>query len=97
MSFASYVDRVRNDFNDMPGMEISLSQAVRLWNLGADDCRFVLDALVDAGFLAWTPQRTVVRTGRELHIAAVGSDARAPKVKANISVRKAKASNRSVG
>ncbi len=28
-----------------------------------DDCRFVIDALVDAGFLAWTPRRTIVRRG----------------------------------
>jgi hypothetical protein len=37
------------------------TQAVRLWGLGADDCRHVLDSLADAGFLKWTPRRTVVR------------------------------------
>jgi hypothetical protein len=30
-----------------------------------DDCRFVIDSLVDAGFLAWTPKRTIVRKGRD--------------------------------
>ena len=65
MSFATVVDRVRMDFVEMPEMELTLPQAVRLWSLGMDDCRFVIDALVDAGFLAWTPKRTIVRKGRD--------------------------------
>jgi hypothetical protein len=100
MSFASYVDRVRNEFIEMPRLEVSLPQAVRLWNLGADDCRYVLDALVDAGFLAWTPQRTVVRTGRELQMLDAGGDAQrpgGPSAKAHISVRKTRSTNKSVG
>jgi hypothetical protein len=55
MNFSTAVDRVRDDFNEMPGLELTLPQAVRLWNLGADDCRFAVDALVDVGFLRWTP------------------------------------------
>jgi hypothetical protein len=64
MTFAAVVDRVRAEFLEMPGMQLTLAQATRLWNLGADDCRSVIDALVDTGFLRWTAQRTVVRTGR---------------------------------
>ena len=45
----------------MPGLELTLPQAVRLWGLGADDCRGVIDSLVDSGFLKWTPRRTVLR------------------------------------
>ena len=52
----------------MPRMELTMPQAVRLWNLGADDCRTVIDSLVDAGFLRWTARRTVVRTGAKLDI-----------------------------
>ena len=63
MNFATAADRIQRDFNEMPGLELSIGQAVRLWNLGADDCRNVLDALVDAGFLRWTTRRTVVRAG----------------------------------
>jgi hypothetical protein len=65
MSFATVVDRVRTDFVEMPELELTLPQAVRLWTLGADDCRYVIDSLVDAGFLAWTPKRTIVRKGRD--------------------------------
>jgi hypothetical protein len=68
MSFAAVVDRVRAEFVEMPGLELTLPQAVRLWSLGMDDCRFVIDALVDAGFLKWTTRRTVIRTGRNLPV-----------------------------
>ena len=100
MSFASFVDRARNEFIGTPGLELSLPQAVRLWNLGADDCRYVLDALVDAGFLAWTPQRTIARTGRELQLPDAGRDAQRAcraKIKAHISVRNSHPANKSVG
>jgi hypothetical protein len=65
MDFAAAVDRVRDDFAEMPTLELTVPQAVRLWHLGVDDCRFVLDALVDAGFLQWTPRWTIIRNGRE--------------------------------
>jgi hypothetical protein len=68
MSFAAVVDRVRGEFVEMPGLELTLAQAVRLWTLGTDDCRYVIDALVDVGFLKWTPRRTIVRTGLNLPV-----------------------------
>jgi hypothetical protein len=89
MTFAAVVDRVRAEFSEMPGLELTLPQAVRLWTLGADDCRFVIDALVDAGFLRWTTRRTIVRTGRDLRI---GPDPQA----ANISVRRTRSGDKSV-
>lgn len=48
---------------EMPDLELTVPQAVRLWSLGADDCRYVIDALVDTGFLGWTAKRTIVRRG----------------------------------
>jgi hypothetical protein len=89
MSFAALMDRVRLDFVDMPEMKLTLPQAVRLWSLAMDDCRYVIDSLVDAGFLAWTPKRTIVRRGRD----PLGrQDAQT----ANISVLVTKAHNKSV-
>jgi hypothetical protein len=64
MSFAAVADRVRSEFLEMPGLELTIPQAVRLWNLGLDDCRAVVDALVDAGFLRWTAKRTIIWAGR---------------------------------
>jgi hypothetical protein len=69
MNFATAADRVRSDFTEMPGLELTIGQAVRLWNIGADDCRYVLDALVDAGFLQWTPKRTIVRADTYAYIS----------------------------
>jgi DNA-binding IclR family transcriptional regulator len=39
------------EFNEMPGMRLTLSQAARLWSLAIEDCAKVLDDLVRAGFL----------------------------------------------
>jgi hypothetical protein len=55
---------VRGEFLEMPGLELTEAQAIKLWNLDADDCRYVLDVLVAAGFLRWTTRGTVLRTGR---------------------------------
>jgi hypothetical protein len=65
MSFPAVADRVRSEFREMPGLELTIPQAVRLWNIGLDDCRYVVDSLVDAGFLRWTAKRTIVWTGRD--------------------------------
>jgi hypothetical protein len=64
MTFTTLVNRACADFLEMPGLQLTLPQAIRLWNIGADDCRYVIDTLVDMGFLRWTPGRTVMRTGR---------------------------------
>jgi len=90
MSFATAVDRVRADFLEMPGLELTVPQAVRLWSLGVDDCRHVLDALVDAGFLKWTTKRTIVLTGRG---ATLGLEPQP----SYISVRKGIGGDKSVG
>jgi hypothetical protein len=63
MSFATLIDRARAEFVEMPGLELTLPQAVRLWNVGMDECRQVLDTLTATGFLKWTARRTVIRTG----------------------------------
>jgi hypothetical protein len=62
MAYAEVVNRIRTDFIEAPAMELTIGQAARLWSLGPDDCRFVLDSLVDAGFLHWTARRTIART-----------------------------------
>ena len=87
MTFSHVVDRVRAHFTEMPGLELTMPQAVRLLGFGVDDCRYVIDALVDAGFLKWTARRTIVRTDggwpREMQASYV-------------SVRRGAAGNRSV-
>ena len=91
MNFAAAVDRVRGDFNQMPNLELTLGQAVRLWNIGADDCRYVLDALVDVQFLRWTARRTIVRGDRDTTEALRAVDM------SYVSVRRARQSDTSGG
>lgn len=69
MTIARLIDRIRAEFVEMPGLELTPAQAARLWNLGTDDCRAVIELLTDAGFLRWTAAHTVVRTGRALVVA----------------------------
>ena len=90
MSIAILVNRVRAEFVEMPGLELTLPQAGRLWNLGPDDCRLVLDTLADAGFLKWTQRRTVVRTGRE---PSIGFE----RLSSYVPVRTVRSGDKSVG
>ena len=58
------VARVRAEFLEMPGLQLTVPQAQRLWGLDADACRTVIEALVEASFLRWTPSGTVIRAGK---------------------------------
>jgi hypothetical protein len=44
--------RVRGEFLEMPGLQLNLPQAQRLWGLDAPLCKAVLDALVEGGVLS---------------------------------------------
>ena len=61
---ATLYERVRGEFNEMPGLQLTVAQAARLWGLEDKACRRIIDALVDAAFLRWTPGGTVVRAER---------------------------------
>ena len=61
MHAPTLLERVQGEFNEMPGMQLTINQAARLWGLDQASCRRVIDALVDAAFLRWTPAGTVVR------------------------------------
>jgi hypothetical protein len=47
---------VRVDYAEMPGLSLTLEQAMRLWNLDQARCRRVLEQLVRTGFLIETRQ-----------------------------------------
>lgn len=55
------VHRVRGEFLEMPGLRLTPKQAQRLWCLDEHACGAVLDALVDARFLAKTRDGAFVR------------------------------------
>jgi hypothetical protein len=43
--------RVRGEYREMPGMRLTVDQAMRLWMLDRGTCVKVLDSLVTAHFL----------------------------------------------
>jgi hypothetical protein len=55
-------DRVRGEFIEMPGLRLTMAQAVRLWGLDGPVCRDVIDILVRCEFLRWTSAGTIART-----------------------------------
>jgi hypothetical protein len=63
MTLINAVDRVSGDFVEMPGLELTVAQAARLWNMDAGACGAAIESLVKSGFLRWTTKGTVVRTG----------------------------------
>lgn len=45
------IRRIRAEFEEMPGLSLTLAQASRLWNLTAIEAHAVLTSLVAEGFL----------------------------------------------
>jgi hypothetical protein len=58
------IERVRGEFNEMPGMQLTEAQAARLWGLEPTACRGVVEHLVGAEFLRRTPSGRIARAGR---------------------------------
>jgi hypothetical protein len=48
------IDRVRAEFNEMPGLRLTPKQAARLLGLEPRTCAEVIDRLVAASFLRWS-------------------------------------------
>jgi hypothetical protein len=55
------LERVRGEYEEMPGLHLTPQQARRLWDLDDWRCEYVLGALVDARFLRRTPDGSYVR------------------------------------
>jgi hypothetical protein len=64
MESATLVDRVRGEFIEMPGLQLTMQQASRLWGLDIPACRYVIDVLVDSAFLRWTESGKIVRAAK---------------------------------
>ena len=64
MDSPALTERVRGEFNEMPGLQLTMAQAARLWGMDQSACRTVIEALVDSAFLRWTSSGTVVRAER---------------------------------
>ena len=54
MEMQTILERVRGEFNEMPGLRLTPEQAARLWALEPRACREVLTKLVASSFLRWS-------------------------------------------
>lgn len=61
MLVRALVDRVRGEFNEMPGLQLTIPQAARLLGIEQDACRAVIESLVASSFLRKTPTGMIVR------------------------------------
>jgi hypothetical protein len=52
---------VHAEFQEMPGMRLTLAQARRLWNLSPEDCAAVFEHLLSSGMLAEDQQHRFCR------------------------------------
>jgi len=55
------VERVRGEYLEMPGLQLTISQAQRLWGLDGETCAALLTALIEQRFLLRTAAGTHVR------------------------------------
>ena len=55
------LDRIEDDYREMPGLCVTAPQAARLWGLDGTTCAFVLMTLIERGILMRTPSGTYVR------------------------------------
>lgn len=60
-TFETIAQRVRAEYLEMPGLNLTREQARCLWALDADTCDQLLAYLVDSGFLVRTSHATFVR------------------------------------
>jgi hypothetical protein len=56
--------RVLAEFEEMPGLKLNVLQASRLFGLDQEQCRVIIDMLVDLAYLKQTTAGAVVRGDR---------------------------------
>ena len=61
MRIEDVLQRVQGEFAEMPGLCLTAAQAQRLWGLDRDLCDRLLEALVEAKFLAQRRDGTFIR------------------------------------
>jgi hypothetical protein len=58
---ADWLQIIRGEFAEVPGLHLTRKQFQRLWGLDGDTCDTLLDALVNQKFLRQTPDQGYVR------------------------------------
>jgi hypothetical protein len=62
MDTDALVTRIKSEFNESPGMCLTLRQGARLWGIPPEECVLVVERLVKEDFLRWTRNGELVRT-----------------------------------
>lgn len=60
-AFAAALERARGEFLEMPGLQLTESQAARLWSFDSALCSAVLSELVERKFLVRTRRASFAR------------------------------------
>jgi hypothetical protein len=58
---ADWLQIIRGEFAEVPGLHLTRKQFQRLWGLDGDTCDTLLDVLIDQKFLRQTPDQGYVR------------------------------------
>ena len=61
MPYEIILGRIRAEYLEMPGLQLTHQQAQRLCGIEGTPCKMVLDALVDVNFLCLKPNGTYAR------------------------------------
>jgi hypothetical protein len=61
LELRAIVERIRSEFLEMPGLQLTMPQAARLWGLDISACEQVVDVLVQSAFLRRTGSGAVTR------------------------------------
>lgn len=62
MNTDALATRIRSEFNESPGMCLTLRQAARLWGIAPEECARIVERLVADDFLRWTRNGELVRS-----------------------------------
>ena len=76
MDTDALVTRIKSEFNESPGMCLTLRQGARLWGIPPEECVLVVERLVKEDFLRWTRNGELVRSESGGHGGRSGTEAR---------------------
>lgn len=62
MDTEALLTRIKSEFNESPGMCLTLRQGSRLWGIAPDECAKLVERLVREDFLRWTQNGEVIRS-----------------------------------
>ena len=65
------VSRIRGEYQEMPGLKLSLAQACRLWQMDGKTCQSLLESLVEQQVLARTDNGAFVASETRGALVAV--------------------------